>query len=122
MITYDKKYGITEDKKIIRFHKTRRMFCIKDGILYIAKPDLPYSHAVWFEKMGWMSKENDMIMNQVIRGYVGETGDIYFYRGYDFQVDKQVKTEMLKHLRELKEKLKLGSDSKLVGGKKEIIS
>ena len=47
---FEKKYGIKENEKIIAFHKSRRMFCIYQNRLFIAEPNVPYSHATWFEK------------------------------------------------------------------------
>ena len=64
---FEKKYGIKEDEKIRTFHKSRRMFCIYNNKLFIAEPNLSYSHAVWFEKRGWISKENDEIINEIRR-------------------------------------------------------
>jgi hypothetical protein len=55
------------------------MFAIHEDVLYIAEPDLPYSHAVWFEKEMWIKKGDDRLMDFIVRGYVDQQGDIYFY-------------------------------------------
>lgn len=70
MDKFEKKYGIKEDEKVKVFHRSRRMFCIYKNKLFIAKPNLPYSHAVWFSKEGWMSDEKDDLMNNIVRGTI----------------------------------------------------
>lgn len=57
MDIFEKRYGFKEDKKTISFHESRRMFCVYKSKLFIAEPNLPYSHAVWFEKEGWISRK-----------------------------------------------------------------
>ena len=116
MDEFEKKYGIVEDKKIKDFHKSRRMFCIHKNKLFVAEPNLEYSHAVWFEKEGWISKQKDELINEVIRGMVDYKGDIYFYRGYNFEIDKNVEKMFFAYLKELVEKLNLKPSSKIFGG------
>ena len=53
------------------------MFCIYQNKLFIAESNLPYSHAVWFEKEGWISKEKDELMDEIIRGIIDNSGNIY---------------------------------------------
>lgn len=77
MDKFEQKYGFKEDGKVEAFHRSRRMFCFYQGKLYIADADLPYSHATWFETEGWMSKENDALMNQIMRGIVDTNAHIY---------------------------------------------
>lgn len=116
MNKFEKKYGIKEDKKIIAFHKSRRMFCVYQNKLFIAEPNLPYSHAVWLEKEKWITAEKDALMNNVVRGVVDSNGNIYFYVGYDFQVNEEVESILFSHLKELIEKLKLKPNAKIFGG------
>jgi hypothetical protein len=116
MNKFEKRYGIKEDEKTIAFHKSRRMFCIFEDKLYIAKPNLPYSHAVWFEKEGWISREKDELMNSILRGIVNNKGDIYFYVGYDFEINKNAESLFFSHIHEIVKKLKLKSDAKIFGG------
>ena len=91
------------------------MFCIKDGKLYIAKPDLPYSHLVWFKKKAWVKEKSDPIAMKIIRGYVDSKGDVHFYRG-NFEVDEKTEREFFKFLPELVKKLKLNPEAKVFGG------
>jgi len=81
--------------KVEKFHKNRRMFCIKNNQLQIAEPNLPYSHAEWFEKENWTGN--------FIRGYV-DNKDIFFYIG-DFVITEEDEKTFFNHLRELVEKL-----------------
>ena len=78
MNKYDQKYGTKDDEKTAKFHKSRRMFCIKNNKLYTAKAKLSYSHAVWFEKEGWISASNDRFMKENVRGVVFKDGEIRF--------------------------------------------
>lgn len=117
MADYEKKYGITEDESVIYFHKSRRMFCIKDDKLIIAKPNLPYSHAIWFELEGWMDDADDSFMSDTTRGFVSQSGDIYFYKGYKFIIDEKSEKDIFEHLIELKILLNLEPISKIFGGK-----
>lgn len=116
MDVFEKKYGFEEDEKVKAFHRSRRMFCIYENRLMIAKPNLPYSHAAWFLKEGWISKENDKLMDTIVRGIVDSKGDIFFYVGYDFGVNKESENIFFKHLKELSQKLKLNPDTRIFGG------
>ena len=116
-MSYEHKYRIEEDKQTIEFHKSRRMFCIKEGKLVIAEPNLPYSHAVWFEKEGWMDEADDSFMDNITRGIVDKLGDVYFYKGYDFSVDEESEKELFRHIGELRESLDLKLTAKVYGGK-----
>lgn len=116
MDEYEKKYGFKEDEKTKAFHRSRRMFCIYQNKLFIAEPNLPYSHAVWFEKEGWISRENDELMDKIIRGIVNNNGDIYFYVGYNFDINKEIESIFFYHLKELVKKLELKSNAKIFGG------
>jgi hypothetical protein len=116
MNIFEQKYGIAENKKVEDFHCSRRMFCVYNGKLQIADQNLPYSHATWFEKEGWMSKEDDELMNKIVRGIVDSQGNVYFYTGYDFKVNSDVENTFFPHLKELTEKLGLDSGAKVFGG------
>lgn len=119
MTDYQKRYGNTEDEEVEKFHKSRRMFCIKDGELHIAKPDVPYSHAVWFEKEGWMNEDGDSFMDETARGVVYGDGEIRFYVDYDFQITSEAESEFFEHLGELVQKLKIKPSAKVTDGQKK---
>ncbi len=116
MDKFQKKYGFIENEKTIAFHKSRRMFAIYQDKLRVAEPNLPYSHAVWFEKEGWLTKEDDKLMDSIIRGYAEDNGDIYFYVGYNFEVNAEVESIFFSYLKELVEKLHAKPDSRIFGG------
>lgn len=114
---YDSKYGInSSSKSVTSFHSQRRMFAIKDSILYLAPENVSYSHAKWFELKGWISPKDDSFMNTLTRGYFDLTG-IYFYKGYDFSLDTSCENEMLKFISSLIEKASLDTSLNLFGGK-----
>ena len=116
MDLFEKKYGQIEDTRIKEFHKSRRMFVIYKNKLYIAKKGVDYSHAKWFLKKKWITENNDKLMDKVTRGIVDSKGDIYFYKGYDFRIDKKTEKDMFLHLNKLVKKLKLKSNAKIYGG------
>ncbi|MDD5589598.1 MAG: hypothetical protein PHQ47_00275 [Candidatus Portnoybacteria bacterium] len=116
MDIFEKKYGIKESKKIKDFHRGRRMFCIYDGKLHIAKSNLPYSHAVWFVKEGWMPEDDDKLMDKAARGIIDAKGDIYFYTGYDFKIDSEIDSTFFLYLNDLVRKLKLNINKEIFGG------
>ena len=113
---FEQRYGIKEDNAIKDFHKSRRMFCIYKDELFIAEPNLSHSHAVWFEKQGWISRDQDDLMNTMTRGYVVSNGDVYFYTGYDFRINKEVESVFFKHLDEIVKKLELKPTASIFGG------
>ena len=113
MDKFEKKYGIKEDEEIKDFHRSRRMFCIKDNQLFIAKSNVDYSHAVWFDKEGW----NEDLMNDSVRGIIDKEGNISFYFGYDFNVDEKSEKIFFKHLPELVNQLNIKLTAKIFGGK-----
>lgn len=113
---FDKKYGFVEDEKVREFHRSRRMFCVYEDRLYIADANLPYSHAVWFENMGWLTQENDELMESIVRGIVDKQGDSYFYVGYDLHVDAKSEKIFFPFIKELSATLKLPPSAKVYGG------
>jgi len=113
---YDKKYGIDSEKPAVKkFHSQRRIFVIKENVLYIGSENVTYSHAVWFEKLGWITPGNDKPMNYLTRGFV-DTGGVYFYKNYDFEFDIEAEKEVVKYLKELVEKLGVDIGLHLFGG------
>ncbi len=113
---FERKYGVKEDKDVKEFHKSRRMFCIFENKLHIADPNVDYSHAVWFEDKGWITKDNDQLMDNIIRGIIDDKGNIYFYSGYDFNINKETEEGFFPHLKELSEILDISQESIVYGG------
>jgi hypothetical protein len=116
MDEYDKKYGIDNSLEAVKdFHRRRVMFAIKDGEVYVAQRGSPDTHAVWFEKLGWITPGNDRLMETVPRGFV--IGDeLYCYIGYNFGLDEDCETILLSNLKALKDKLDLVPGTKVYGG------
>jgi len=115
MDNFEKKYGIIENEETKNYHLNRRMWCIINNQLYIADSNLSYSHAVWFEKQGWISGDNDEAMNKAVRGNI-ENGNIYFYSGYDFIINKDIESIFFQYLKQLVNQLSLSSDAEVYGG------
>jgi hypothetical protein len=103
----------TEVKK---YHKSRRMFCIYKGKLYIAKPNLDYSHYIWFKKEGWVSTKKDGLINEIVRGIIDDEGNISFYIGNDFEINKEVETIFFSNLKKITKKMELDTDAEIFGG------
>ena len=119
MDIFQKKYGAKEEDDTIVFHKCRRMFCIYKGELKVADANLPYSHAEWFRKEGWITKDNDSLMDEIVRGYVDKDRNIYFYTGYDFRVNEEVEKTFFKYLGQLIDKLDINKrNCRIYGGSK----
>jgi hypothetical protein len=113
---FDKKYDTTSDNDFVKnFHSNRRMFAIKDNKLFVATPNVSYSHARWFEIEGWIKNSDDPLMKEIVRGYVDNDG-VYFYKGYDFSVDFQAERTMIKHLGQLVERVAIDNSKHLYGG------
>jgi len=117
---FEKKYGVREDERVKEFHRNRRMFCIYKGEMFIAEPNLEYTHAVWFEKQGWMTKEDDSLIDNIIRGMVDKDGGISFYIGYDMRTIDILGFDLQKYVKELVKELNLKKDAKVFGGWKQL--
>lgn len=115
MNPFEKKYNIIENEETKKYHLNRRMFCIINNRLYIAEPNLPYSHAVWFEKQGWINEDDDSLMQTGVRGIINN-GDIYFYSDYDFIINKKIESLFFPYLKQLVNELGLSFDAKIYGG------
>ena len=113
---YLEKYIFKEGSKTEKLHRSRRIFCIREGKLHIAKPNFPYSHAIWFEMEGWISKNDDKFMDETVRGMIDEKKDIYFYKGYDFKTSENVENIFFPLLEEIVTKLSLGLEGKIFSG------
>ena len=92
------------------FHISRRMFCILDGDLKIAEPNLPLSHEQWFEENNWNNFE------EITRGYINRNGDIFFYIGEGFNLNQKAEQDFFNILKELVTQLDLSQNSKIFGG------
>jgi hypothetical protein len=92
------------------------MFCIHKNKLWIAKTGIEDSHATWFLKEGWISLENDELMNKIVRGYLNNKNEVYFYTGYNFEINPETEKIFFAFLDEIKFKLKLNNNTRFFGG------
>lgn len=114
MNLFEEKYGVPNDLKA---HLERRMFCAYQGDLKLAEPNLPYSHAEWFLRQGWMNLKNDeKFMKETVRGIINQKRDICFYVGYDFQITSEAEKIFFPHLNHLVKMLNLNINSQIFGG------
>ena len=114
MKKYDKKYGLDSDhKEVKKFHLERTMFAIINNKLYIASKQTIESHAEWFENLGFEVTEKFMDKNP--RGFFDSSG-IYFYKGYDFSIDKISEKIFFNFLSQLVDELGIDSKLNLYGG------
>ena len=90
------------------------MFCIKDNKLLIAPIGSELSHNEWLLAEGLIESPNDMA--ELTRGVVSADGDVYFYVGFDFDVNEKAEKEFFEFLPELAEKLKLKPEARIFGG------
>jgi hypothetical protein len=109
------EYNSLENEKT-EFHKSRRMFYIHENNLVIAEEGLPYSHATWFEKEGLISNRDDKLMDEIVRGMIDSKGNVSFYIGYNFEVNKNAEDIFFSHLKELSERLNLKPNARVYGG------
>ena len=117
-----------EDKKSLKgtaedeiFHRSRVMFCIKDGEVKAAQGNNPLSHLEWFEKEGWTAGRSVLeFLNNNIRGFYSPQEDrAYFYKGMGWNFDDQLLAEVLSKAEEIKEALGLNGDTEIYLGPKD---
>jgi len=117
MDKYEKKYGFREDKKVKDFHRSRRMFAVDDRKLILAEPNLPYSHAKWFEKnLEWDKLKHEKMMAEGLRGIIDTEGNVSFYAGYDFRLNDKIEKEFFEIFPELVKNAKLKPNAQISGG------
>jgi len=121
--------GSTKDRK---FHRSRLMFCIRNGEIEVGPTNTPDSHIEWFEKEGWIPEEEilreeviekvEEFLNNNVRGcYVPSENTLYCYKGAGVWFeDKDI--DLIKgKLLDLKKALDLKGDTKIIFGPKDKI-
>ncbi len=117
---YSIRYGFKDSKELQDFHRSRRMFVVDAGEVILAEPDLPYSHALWFDKdLKWDKQKHERVMNDGLRGIIYEDGNVAFYTGYDFNLNDRIEEEFFEIFTELAEKAKLKQEAQVIGGLKK---
>jgi hypothetical protein len=72
----------------VEFHRSRRMFCIKDGEIKVAPEGTALSHLEWFEAEGWLADNAPEFMATTIRGaFIPTRRALFLYRGVGFFYD-----------------------------------
>jgi len=103
------------------FHRSRIMFCIKDGKVKVAPKDIADSHIEWFEKEGWITNDNaeDFLKNNIRGFYLPNENKLYCYRGIGFQFDEKVLPEVLEKIEEFKNVFNLDDETEIHLGPKD---
>lgn len=126
--------GSTKDRK---FHRSRLMFCIRNGKIEVGPTNTPDSHIEWFEKEGWIPKtwmpgelepreleteEVEEFLNNNVRGcYVPSENTLYCYKGAGVWFEKKDIDLIKDRLLDLKKALDLKGDTKINFGPKDKI-
>ena len=103
-------------REIARYHKQRRIFCVHEDRLYIAEKNLTSSHLEWFSDIGILNDPKDKSFEKIVRGYLSKDGDIYFYIGSNFKVNKSSEEIFFSKLKELIKELNIENTAKIYGG------
>ena len=95
----------------VDFHRTRRMFCIRNGKLTVAPEGTAMSHLEWFEAEGWVTRDNARdFMDSTVRGiFLPARHALFFYRGVGFFFDAAVENEASRWAGEIMSALGLDS-------------
>ncbi len=95
----------------IDFHTSRIMFCIKDGALEVAPPNIQSSHIEWFKDEGWVEESSlHSFLEEHIRGFfLKQENRLYCYKGAGFAFNEKVRQEVLQILPQF---MKMGIDEK----------
>ncbi len=102
----------------VELHRTRRMFCIRNGTLVVAPEATTTSHLEWFEAEGWITKNDAQeFMESTIRGvFLPAKRALFFYKGVGFFFDTAVKEEALCMAEAIGTALTLGRDVEVYVG------
>jgi len=121
MTSEDKFKILTTKPRDEQFHRSRIMFCIKDGKIEVEPQGTKNSHLEWFREEGWVTEENtESFLNKTIRGfYQAAENTFYCYKGVGFWYDDEMVKEVIERLSELKQALNFQDDTKICFGPKD---
>jgi hypothetical protein len=92
----------------VEFHRSRRMFCLKDGVIKVAPQGTTMSHLEWFEAEGWAIRDGQQFMKTTIRGvFLPARNALFLYRGLGFFFDDDLIEEARRRAPELMAALSL---------------
>jgi hypothetical protein len=103
------------------FHASRRMFCIKEGVVKTAPMHSPLSHFEWFVSEGWTDESDaERFLNTIERGhYLSENNTLYTYTGPDFSFSDETIANLKSALPQLQKLLELRPETKICFGPKD---
>ena len=121
MINKDNLNFLKSKPKDKKFHSLRIMFCIKEGKVEVALPNITDSHIEWFEKKGWITEKNaaDFLKKNIKGFYLPDQNKLYCYRGIGFSFDNKVLPEVLDKIVELKKVFNINNDTEIHLGPKD---
>ena len=95
----------------VDFHRSRRMFCVKDGDIKVAPEGTAMSHLEWFEAEGWVCADDRQFIETTIRGaYIPARRAMFLYRGIGFFFDDALIDELRRRAGDLMTALSLDPD------------
>ena len=95
----------------VEFHRSRRMFCPKDGEVKIAPEGTTMSHLEWFEAEGWITEDAQPFMTTTVRGaFIPTRHALFLYRGLGFFYDDDLIEEAGRRAGDLMAALALDAD------------
>jgi len=103
---------MTGKQSIEGFHKSRSMFCILKGEIYLAPENSTLSHNEWFETLGWDAEKT---IQENIRGFADDRG-LFFYKGEDFHTDENTEKTFFHYLKYIQKALNLPDENQVYGG------
>ncbi len=90
----------------VEFHRSRRMFCLKDGEIEVAPHHTAMSHLEWFEAEGWVSADDQRFIEAAV----------FLYRGRGFFFDDDLIAEANRRARQLQTALMLDAHVMVYAG------
>jgi hypothetical protein len=106
----------------IEFHRSRRMFCVRDGEIKVAPHDTAMSHLEWFEAEGWVSADDQQFMDAAVRGvFIPKKNAIFLYRGRGLFFDDDLIAEANRRARQLQIALMLDTHVMVYAGPADAI-
>lgn len=72
------------------YHKARRMFFLINNELVIPKKGSDKSHLEWLRENGHTQEEAKSIIETVMRGVVNPDGNVRFFIGKNWEVNKEI--------------------------------
>ena len=98
------------------YHKARRMFFVIDDNLIIAEANSDKSHFEWLIEYFRSEDKAIEFIKTGLRGVLNPDGNIRFYTGENWEINKEIEEIFFKKLMELVNKLGIDSETIIEGG------